>query len=317
MAYMKNTEKAPYKAKTIWTEIEIIDDEDDDDTIDALTWDETGVITEQGTVELKKYGMGEVFDFPKPTYLIKKVLSIGSDLDSICLDFFSGSGTLADAVMQLNTASGARRFIAVQLPVDLQAKYNNAPTSDKSKIEKTLQFLTKNSLPLTLDYIGYERIKRAANKIREDYPLFHGDLGFRHFTLQEPSETALNKIVKFDAHSAFGDTSLLEEFGVPTILTTWLARDGYGLTADYQVLNLNGYDAYYIDKHLYLINPAISDVAVAMLLDKYQTEATFNPLNVVIYGYSFGWNELQSLKDSLQSIQSGEKNLRINFEMRY
>lgn len=309
--------KETYKAKTIWTDIEIIDDEDDDDTIDPLTWDETGVITEQGTTELKKYGMGDTFDFPKPTYLIKKILSIGSDLDSICLDFFSGSGTLADAVMQLNALNGCRKFIAVQLPLDLKVKYNETSLSEKPKIKKVIDFLEQNNYPPKLDYVGLERIKRAAKKIKEDNPLFHGDLGFKHFTLKEPSGVALEKIIKFEKDTAFGDNTLIEEFGVPTILTTWLERDGYGLTSDYQVLNLDGYKAYYIDKHIYLINPNLSDNAVATLIDKFQAEASFNPQNMVIYGYSFGWNELQSLKDSLQTVQAGEKNLRINFEIRY
>lgn len=56
---------------------------------------------------------------------------------------------------------------------------------------------------------------------------------------------------------------------------------------------------------------------MAEILDKYQTEASFNPQNVIIYGYSFGWSELQSLKDSLQTVKAGEKNLHINFEIRY
>lgn len=241
------------------------------------------------------------FDYPKPLDLIKRIIKMGNAMDGIVLDFFSGSATTAHAVMEMNAEDADhRKFILVQLPEPVK--------TDSPAEELGYKYI---------DEIGIDRIKKAADDIRRKFKDTTADLGFRHFTLQEPSETALNKIVKFDVHSAFGDTSLLEEFGVPTILTTWLARDGYGLTADYQVLNLNGYEAYYIDKHLYLINPAISDVAVAMLLDKYQTEATFNPLNVVIYGYSFGWNELQSLKDSLQSIQSGEKNLRINFEMRY
>ncbi len=309
--------KETYKAKTIWTDIEIIDDEDDDDTIDPLTWDETGVITEQGTTELKKYGMGDTFDFPKPSYLIKKVLSIGSDLDSICLDFFSGSGTLADAVMQLNALNGCRKFIAVQLPIDLKVKYNETSLSERPKMKKVIDFLEQNNYPPKLDCVGLERIKRAAKKIKEDNPLFHGDLGFKHFTLKEPSGVALEKIIKFEKDTAFGDNTLIDEFGVPTILTTWLERDGYGLTSDCQVLYLDGYKAYYIDKHIYLINPNLSDNAVATLLDKFQTEASFNPQNMVIYGYSFGWNELQSLKDSLQTVQAGEKNLRINFEIRY
>lgn len=59
--------KGTYKAKTIWYEdIVFADDNDDEDDI----WDETGVITEQGSTELRKYDMGDVFDFPKPTYLV-------------------------------------------------------------------------------------------------------------------------------------------------------------------------------------------------------------------------------------------------------
>ena len=99
--------KGTYKAKTIWFEDMEITEEDDDDGI----WDETGVITEQGSVELRKYGMADTFDFPKPTYLVKKLLTIGSDEDCICVDFFSGSGTTADSVFNLNLLNGKRTFI--------------------------------------------------------------------------------------------------------------------------------------------------------------------------------------------------------------
>lgn len=188
--------KGTYKAKTIWTETEIIDDDDDDDSSDVLTWDETGVITEQGTVELKKYGMADLFDFPKPSYLIKKVLSIGADIDSVCLDFFSGSGTMADAIYQLNSIKGNRRFIAVQLPVDMNEKYHNAPTTEKTKIKKVIDFLSTLHHPVSLDYIGFERIKRASKKVKETNPNFAGDLGFKHYTLVEPTATQIEKIEK-------------------------------------------------------------------------------------------------------------------------
>lgn len=308
--------KGTFKAKTIWFDSEVSDD-DDEDIFDKLTWDETGVITEQGTAELGKLGMAETFDFPKPTYLVKKVLSIGSEADSVCLDFFSGSGTLADAVMQLNAEAGERKYIAVQLPVNLDKRIENASNSDKPKIQKVIDFLESNNHPHTLDYIGYERIKRAANKTRERNPLFHGDLGFKHFTLQEPSSQSIEKMDQFDPHSIFGDKTLVDEFGVPTILTTWLVRDGYGLTPDVQTLKIDGYDVYYIDKHLYIINPNLKNEVVAALLDKYQTDADFNPQNIVVYGYALSWSELQGLKDNLRIIHDGEKNMRINFDIRY
>lgn len=263
------------------------------------------VYSTQGTRELRElYDGKEYFDFPKPVDYIKLILTQGiapTDKDSAyVLDFFGGSSSTAHAAMQLISEGNDLNYILVQI----QAPFEKETEAFKAGFK-------------TIDELGFDRIKRAAKKIKADNPLFHGDLGFRHFTLKEPSGIALEKIVKFDKNTAFGDNTLMEEFGVPTILTTWLERDGYGLTSDYQVLDLGGYKAYFIDKHLYFINPDLSDDAVATLLDKYQTEASFNPQNVVIYGYSFGWSELQSLKDSLQTAQAGEKNLRINFEIRY
>lgn len=243
----------------------------------------------------------KVFDFPKPLDMLSRIIEIATDKDDLFLDFFGGSSTSAHALLKKNLEDGGNRhFILVQWKENCS--------------ENTVAYKEGYK---TIDEIGIDRIKRAAKKIETDNPLFHGDLGFRHFTLKEPSGTALEKIVKFDKEAVFGDKTLMEEFGVPTILTTWLERDGYGLTADYEVLDLDGYEAYYIDRHIYLINPELSEGAVAALLDKYQTEVSFNPQNVVIYGYSFGWSELQSLKDSLQTVKEGEKNLRINFETRY
>lgn len=263
------------------------------------------VYSSQGTRELRElYDGKEYFDFPKPVDYIKLILTQGiapTDKDSVyVLDFFGGSSSTAHAAMQLISEGNDLNYILVQI----QAPFEKETEAFKAGFK-------------TIDELGFDRIKRAAKKIAAENPLFHGDLGFRHFTLKEPAGIALEKIIKFDKNAAFGDNTLMEEFGVPTILTTWLEMDGYGLTSDYQSLDLGGYKAYYIDKHLYLINPDLSDDAVAGLLDKYQTESSFNPQNVVIYGYSFGWNELQSLKDSLQTVQAGEKNLRINFEIRY
>jgi len=87
--------KQTYKAKTIWFEKE--------------------VISEQGTKELGKLNLSDKFNFPKPTYLIKKVIQLGSDKDSIVLDFFAGSGTTAQAVLDINKADGGKRkFILIE-----------------------------------------------------------------------------------------------------------------------------------------------------------------------------------------------------------
>ena len=307
--------KGTYKAKTIWfQDIEIPDEDDEEDGI----WEETGVITEQGSVELKKIGMAETFDFPKPTYLVKKLLTLGSDIDSICMDFFSGSGTTAESVMRLNALSGNRRFIAIQLPENLDKKLDSVVKNEKTKVQKVLDFLNENDCPHTLDYIGMERIKRAAQKIKDENPLYTGDLGFKHYTLEEPKEDALLKMEQFDPQKEFFTTLTADDFGVDSVLRTWLVADGYGLTEDAEEINLDGYIAYHKGNHLYFINPDDNFTAgsIASLMDKYNGEA-FSPQNIVIFGYSFGFTHREELQKNLRTLKEGNKTLTVNIDVRY
>lgn len=243
----------------------------------------------------------KIFDYTKPISLIMFALDLCVRNNDIVLDFFSGSGTTGESVMRWNAETrNTVRYILVQIPE--QVKENTSAQKAGYK---------------TIDEIGQARIKLAVNKLRKENPMFHGDLGFKHFTLQEPTNQSIEKMEQFDPHSIFGDKTLVDEFGVPTILTTWLVRDGYGLTSDVKTLNIEGYELYYKDKHLYIINPNLSNEVVASLLDRYQSNAGFNPQNIVIYGYALSWGELQGLKDSLRVIRDGEKNMRINFDIRY
>jgi type III restriction-modification system methyltransferase len=119
-----------------------------------------------GTIELKKLFDGvSVFDYAKSTKLLTYIESIGSDKDSIILDFFSGSATTAHAVMQLNAEDGGnRKFIMVQLPEKTDEKSEAFKAGYKNICE-----------------IGKERIRRAGKKIKEENPLTTADLdtGFR------------------------------------------------------------------------------------------------------------------------------------------
>ncbi|WP_314700623.1 DNA methyltransferase [Prevotella jejuni] len=307
--------KETYKAKTIWLEdVEIPNEGDVDDQI----WDETGVITEQGSVELKKYDMADTFDFPKPTYLIKKLLTLGSDRNSICMDFFSGSGSTADALLNLNLLDGCRKFIAVQLPVDMDQKLKVTPINDKAKVQKVINFLDKNHYPHTLDYVGFERIRRAAKKIHDANPLFTGDLGFKHYTLEESKEDALLLMEKFDPVSNNITTLSVEDFGLQTVLRTWLVADGYGLTEDAEEVMLGNYKAYWKRDHLYMINPdhEFNESSVAALMDKYNGEP-FSPHNIVIFGYSFGFTHREELQKNLRTLKDGNKTLTVNIDVRY
>lgn len=65
-------------------------------------WDDNSFLTETGTVEIKRLEFGEEFEFPKPVNLIKQCIALSASEDDIVLDFFSGSGTTAHAVLALN-----------------------------------------------------------------------------------------------------------------------------------------------------------------------------------------------------------------------
>lgn len=309
--------KGTFKAKTIWYEDDLVGDlaaEDDD------IWEETNVITEQGSKELAAYGMGDAFDFPKPTYLIKKAFHIGSNEGDVCVDFFSGSGTSFESILSLNAESKlVRKIIAIQLPEDLDAKYLNDSQTEKAKTKKVLDFLDSVKRPHTLDQVGLERIQRAVSKIKEEYPDTTADLGFKHYTLQEPRQTTLDKLESFvpEDQGMFLTNDILTDFGTQTVLTTWLVRDGYGFNSHVQAIDFAGYTGYFIDKHLYLIDADLTKEAIAAIVDKFETDGAFNAENVVIFGYSFVWTMMEELKINLARLKATEKNLRINFDVRY
>lgn len=111
---------------------------------------ESSYTSRKGTAEVEELLGEKIFSFPKPVELIKLFLKSGTNNDSIVLDFFSGSGTTAQAVLELNeNDNGTRKFIVVQIP----EKYNDK--SNKYKFD-------------TICDIGEERIRRAANKIKEE-----------------------------------------------------------------------------------------------------------------------------------------------------
>ena len=133
--------------------------------------DETIGMSQDGTKELTSLFNGKIFSFPKPSELIKFLVKIINKKDALILDFFSGSGTTAHAVMQLNAEDGGnRQYIMVQLPEE---------TPEDSEARKA----GYNTIP----EIARERIRRAGKKIKEESPLTTADLdtGFRAFRLDE------------------------------------------------------------------------------------------------------------------------------------
>jgi adenine specific DNA methylase Mod len=258
------------------------------------------------------FSIKNTFSNPKPLDLIRGIIQISNaKSNDLIVDFFSGSGTTSNAVLKLNVEDGEeRKFISIQMPEVLSSEV------DSQKIP--YEFLKENKLPTTLDYIGIERIKRAAAKIKEAHPDKELDLGFKHYILQEPNQNTLDKLYSFDKAGLLADTSILDDFGKPTILATWLNADGYGLIVKAEPIDLAGYTAYYCKKHLYLIDPGFTLESMKALLSKYDAEGHFNPENMVLFGYSFpDWSINEMIEKNLRILNDGEKNLKINFNVRY
>lgn len=107
-----------------------------------------GPYTQEGTLEIQAlFGDGKIFPFPKPTNLIKQLLSYSwKDKNAIVLDFFAGSAVTAQAVLDMNKEDkGKRRFILVQLP---------EPTNNQEY--PTIAEITK------------ERVRRVIKKLDEE-----------------------------------------------------------------------------------------------------------------------------------------------------
>ena len=118
----------------------------------------------------KLFGIDKLFSNPKPINLLKYLISVTLPKDSsIILDFFGGSGTTADAVMQLNAEDGGnRKFILCTL--------------DEAVAEKSA---AKEAGYETIDQISRERIRRAAAKLQVEHPELVGkqDFGFKAYKL--------------------------------------------------------------------------------------------------------------------------------------
>lgn len=223
--------------------------------------------------DLSKY-----FDFPKNTGLIKSLMSLIDGSQYAVLDFFSGSGTTAHAVMQLNVEDGgSRKHIQVQLA---------EPTDEKSEAYKA----GYKSIP----EISRERIRRAAKKIREDYaeqiakrdtPL---DTGFRAYRLSSSNfvDTAQHPAQTTQA-SLLDTTDNTKGDRTPEDLLTEVILD-LGLTLDLPIehRDIAGHSVFFVGG-----NSMVACFDDKVSLDIVDGIAAENPLRIVFKDSSFANDE--------------------------
>lgn len=157
--------------------------------------------TKNGTEEIMDLLGDKVFDFPKPSSLIKRLIRYGiPGGKGLLLDFFSGSGSSAQAVLETNAeANSELSFIAVQLDDDLDSSMNNPSIDARKTTERAIKFLDSVRRPHSLSEIGKARIakvgERLTSKIEEnnkqmklgEEPKAIPDIGFRVLKLDSSS----------------------------------------------------------------------------------------------------------------------------------
>ncbi|HEZ0146570.1 site-specific DNA-methyltransferase [Neisseria meningitidis] len=171
--------------------------------------------------ELKKiFDKKAYFDTPKPIPYLLKMAKLATNSDDLILDFFSGSGTTAHAVMQLNAEDGgSRRFICVQLPEE---------TDEKSEARKAGFD--------TIAEIAKERIRRAGRQISDGLQSGQNvDTGFKVFKLAESGFKQWRQSGQADTEALQGELSLnidsvLSETPSENLLCELMLRLGLKLT---------------------------------------------------------------------------------------
>jgi adenine-specific DNA-methyltransferase len=192
--------------------------------------------TDEARKEIREiFGSQTVYETPKPTRLIQRILEIASSRDGLVVDFFAGSGTTAQAIIELNKQDGGnRKFILVQLP---------EPTG-------------RDDYPTIAD-ITKERVRRVIQRLNQEGEgrlLLNGsqkpDLGFKVFKLAESNFKTWN------ANVPAGDTAtLLQQLELhidhirdsrtaEDILYEILLKSGFPLTTPVEQLTLAGKTVY-------------------------------------------------------------------------
>lgn len=183
---------------------------------------------------MEELGLGDVFSFPKPVFFIKHILRAGSTNDSIVLDFFGGSGTTGQAVVELNAEdNGCRKYILVQVPQSTDENSNAKRAGfkkisditiarNKAVVEKTkASFDGKIITPedqRQLDQLGFKVFKLCKSSFpRTDFA-------------PDPEKSEEENLELFHQYIAQKEQQLSLEFNDNELITEILISQGFMLT---------------------------------------------------------------------------------------
>ena len=182
--------------------------------------------TKDGTVEIMELFDGiKVFDYPKPVSLIKKLINYGAPNGGIVMDFFSGSGTTAQAVVELNQKKNNYQFIMVQLPENLDQSLQNCSSSSRKTIENAINYLESKKLNHNLTDLAEERIKKVLlkNDYNDGFRIYKVDTSNMKDVYYEPSKLNQGQLNIFESN--IKEDRISEDLLIQVILDLGLTLD--------------------------------------------------------------------------------------------
>lgn len=236
------------------------------------------------------------FDFPKPVEMLKQFLMMHSSDNDIILDFFSGSASLAQAVIKLNAEDGRKRkFLMVQLP---------EPLDEKSQAYKDGY--------RTICDIGEERIRRTGEKIKKELLEKHKGAGMLEEKIVDPESLDIGfKVLKLDKSNIrewnvdfehledeldLHETPFIEGRTELDVVYEIMLKYGLELTYPINTFEVDGknvYDIAFGNLFICLDNNINTNIAKAIIAkrDEYGTETS----SVVFSDAGFAGNDSEKL----------------------
>ena len=260
-------------------------------------WDykQTGSI-DVGTKEVDVLIGKDIFDYPKPTTLISRMMkmAMGKGSQDIILDFFAGSCSTAHAVMQLNAEDGGnRKYICVQLA---------EPCDEKSEAFKAGY--------KTIADIGKERIRRAGKKIKAentgklDFDGGKLDLGFKVFKLDESNfkqwRTDIKTADELKKQMSLFIDNVRPDAAPEDILYELILKTGLDLNVTVEAKKANGKQYFVIDDGRLII--CLTDKITKPLIEKITKT---KPQKFICLDRAFGNNDQLKTNTALQMEAAG------------
>lgn len=187
-------------------------------------------LTGEGTKEIKEVFRDNIFSYPKPTNLIKHILQITTKNNDIILDFFAGSGTTAQAVMELNAEDGGnRQFICIQMP---------EPTDPNSEAYKagyqTIADITRARIQKVQEKLPFRAAAVAGGGVRP-YGVGFYKLQPSNFKIwQSDIDTEEELLAQLELYAQPHTTPETPE---ENLLTELMLKAGFMLTANVQTIS--------------------------------------------------------------------------------